>query len=606
MKVKFYFIAAVLSAASFLLAACDSKESVTPEPGGETVKVDPDEIVLTVKETRAVSFVVEAVPGENIGNYYVGLADTEYVESEFADASGNVDLDALAQALIDSENEYGADWTDPSLVYAGNKDFNSFLYGSLDKGTSYTVVAFGVSATGEKTSSAFALEVVTSATVSPSDNEITQTVSDISDSGAVVTVTTSNYNLYYADVQPAASIEGLSDDEIFQYVVDYYGAYIEWALCSGDSTIDYTGYCDPGTEYCAVVIGYEAGEATTKVYKEYFTTLGESSGPGETSDVTFTSTWDTVLASAVAVTVTPSYDEAMYFWDIFSEEEYQMAGGTADAATQLIAAKLQYYADYYTDLYGFDFTVADIAYSLASYGEESANSTYLKPSTEYRLIAAAIDYDGNVISDGYVSDKVTTLSRAEIGTSLAPLDAELTVSDLTSSSVLLSVAPADATASYYFSAIDKAYFQQFASDVDYIYDDLDYMDYLAVDNDMTVAEVYAAMLSLGADSYEYTGLDAGTEYVAYAYGMDSDGTITAGMIKQEFATPAEGSQASVRKGVPSIYHNSIARAIRAADREALKVRRLDLDGKAERRAGTTELKPMRKVAEHPSLRALLK
>lgn len=606
MKVKFYFIAAVLSAASFLLAACDSKESVTPEPGGETVKADPDEIVLTVKETRAVSFVVEAVPGENIGNYYVGLAETEYVESEFTDASGTVDLDALAQALIDSENEYGTDWTDPSIAFSGTMDFNSFLYGSLDKGTSYTVVAFGISSTGEKTSSVFTVEVVTSATVSPSDNEITQTVSDISDSGAVVTVTTSNYNLYYADLLPAASIEGLSDDEILQSAVDSYGEYIDWALCSGDSEIDYTGWCDPGTEYCAVVVGYEDGVATTKMYKEYFTTLGESSGPGETSDMAFTSTWDTVLSSAVAITITPSDDEAMYFWDIFSETEYQNAGGTATAAPQMIAAKLQYYADYYSYYYGFDFTVADIAYSLASYGEESSGSTYLTPSTEYRLIAAAIDYDGNVISDCYVSDKVTTLSRAEISASLAPLDATLTVSNLTSSSVLLSVSPTNAEASYYFSAIDKAYFQQFASDVDYINDDLDYFDYLAIDNDMAIADVYYVMLSSGNDSYEYSGLDAATEYVAYAYGMNSDGTITAGMIKQEFATPAEGASASVRKGVPSIWHSSLARAIRAADREALKVRRIDLDRKAERRAGAAELKPMHKVAEHPSLRALLK
>lgn len=118
--------------------------------------------------------------------------------------------------MIDMENEYDADWTDPDLVYSGTKVFNSFLYGLLDKGTSYTVVAFGVSAAGEKTSDVFSVEVVTSASVSPSDNEITQTVSDISDSGAVVTVTTSNYNLYYADVQPAASIEGMSDDEIFR------------------------------------------------------------------------------------------------------------------------------------------------------------------------------------------------------------------------------------------------------------------------------------------------------------------------------------------------------------------------------------------------------
>lgn len=601
MKVKLYF-AAALSAVSFLFAACDSKVGVTVPGGGETVA--PDEIGMTVKETRAVSFAVETVAGEEIGGYYVGLADTEYLVSTFGDGAGNIDFDAVAQAMIDMENEYDADWTDPDLVYSGTKVFNSFLYGLLDKGTSYTVVAFGVSAAGEKTSDVFSVEVVTSASVSPSDNEIKQVVSNISDSGAVVEVTTSNYDIYYADLLEASSIEGKSDEEIFQGVVDSYGDYIEWALCSGDSTIDYTGWCEPGTEYCAVVIGYEDGKATTKVYKEFFTTTGESSGTTDPSDMTFTSTVDDVMASALAVTVTPSDDNAAYFWDVFTDAEYQAAGGTVESAPKLIADKLQYYADYYSDYYGFDFTVADIAYTLSSYGAESAGSTYLDWSTDYRLIAAAIDEEGNVISECYVSDKVTTLARAEISASIAPLDAELAISNVTSSGATFAVTPADNEATFYYSLIDKEYYQSFSSDVEYIYDDLDYMDYFAVDYGMSISAVYEGMVAAGYQTYDFTELEPSTAYVAYAYGMTADGTITAGMVKTEFSTTAAASS-SVRKGVPSIWHSSLARAMHTAGREALKVRKLDLDRKAVRNAGSVDLKPMRKVAEH-STRALLK
>lgn len=55
-----------------------------------------DEIGMTVKETRAVSFAVETVAGEEIGGYYVGLADTEYLVSTFGDGAGNIDFDAVA------------------------------------------------------------------------------------------------------------------------------------------------------------------------------------------------------------------------------------------------------------------------------------------------------------------------------------------------------------------------------------------------------------------------------------------------------------------------------------------------------------------------------
>ena len=140
--------------------------------------------------------------------------------------------------------------------------------------------------------------------------------------------------------------------------------------------------------------------------------------------------------------------------------------------------------------------------------------------------------------------------------------------------------------------------------MEYIYDDLDYMDYLAVDYGMSISAVYEAMVSAGYQTYDFTELDPSTAYVAYAYGMTADGTITAGMVKTEFSTTAAASS-SVRKGVPSIWHSSLARAMHTAGREALKVRKLDLDRKAVRNVGSVDLKPMRKVAEH-STRALLK
>ena len=68
---------------------------MTVPGGGETVA--PDEIGMTVKETRAVSFAVETVAGEEIGGYYVGLADTEYLVSTFGDGAGNIERDIVGR-----------------------------------------------------------------------------------------------------------------------------------------------------------------------------------------------------------------------------------------------------------------------------------------------------------------------------------------------------------------------------------------------------------------------------------------------------------------------------------------------------------------------------
>ena len=124
----------------------------------------------------------------------------------------------------------------------------------------------------------------------------------------------------------------------------------------------------------------------------------------------------------------------------------------------------------------------------------------------------------------------------------------INLSNITGSSVKMQVEPDDADATYYFTLAlasnlegmsDEEMIEQvLIAEMDYI------LDYYSKYN-----PTYADLLSTGNDGYEFTGLDAKTEYIALAAYIDYDGKAIDGKLAKEvFSTTAASSGGSGGSG----------------------------------------------------------
>lgn len=102
----------------------------------------------------------------------------------------------------------------------------------------------------------------------------------------------------------------------------------------------------------------------------------------------------------------------------------------------------------------------------------------------------------------------------------------ITVSDITPVGALVSVVPVDAAATYYFDVIEKSFYDEYSDKLQFA--------------EETVAEVselvgafgltFQDMLTQGEYELEYTTLDPSTEYYAYAFRVDADGTVNSSFV----------------------------------------------------------------------------
>lgn len=98
--------------------------------------------------------------------------------------------------------------------------------------------------------------------------------------------------------------------------------------------------------------------------------------------------------------------------------------------------------------------------------------------------------------------------------------------------------PKNIEQTYVGMVVSKEEFDAVGSDAAYIADDLAYFQKLAEYFETDLAAVIESYLVTGADAQQVTGLKADTEYYAYAYGLEPDGTVTTQLVKTLFRTAA--------------------------------------------------------------------
>ncbi len=98
------------------------------------------------------------------------------------------------------------------------------------------------------------------------------------------------------------------------------------------------------------------------------------------------------------------------------------------------------------------------------------------------------------------------------------------------------VAPKDENITYNVMYLEKSEFDKYASDADVVADDLKYYQELADGYGMTLSDILASFLMQGSWEDWCVPLSPDTEYVLWAYGLDSNGKQTTPLYKKVFAT----------------------------------------------------------------------
>lgn len=173
------------------------------------------------------------------------------------------------------------------------------------------------------------------------------------------------------------------------------------------------------------------------------------------------------------------------------------------------------------------------AYTVNDEAQQTTSSTQisrtgLTPETTYTVKVKAV-------AEGYTDSEWATISVTTLaGDTPGPTDDaftfEIPADQITAFSAIVKITPKDTEAFYYAGVMPKTEFEQYGS-VQAIADEL--IEYLG--------EVYPGMLYLFLQS-DVAELEAATgpetDYVAYAFNWDADGTITDNMVTAEFSTPA--------------------------------------------------------------------
>lgn len=230
----------------------------------------------------------------------------------------------------------------------------------------------------------------TTAEIGDSEISISLEVSDITQSSAKMKATPSNNDSYVVITEKSAVIEGLSDDEIFEHVMDHYDAFLSEYTYNGVKEKVYS-YLSPGTDYTFLAFGYKAGTLTSGSITKYeFTTL-ESGAP---EDCTFEIEVEAGSKEADVV-ITPSDKGHFYHWMAYHSE---FTADEAKAYLRDVVIK-EYYEGNFPAFASWELCI----------GDTKGEAYGLFPNTEYKIGVIIMDYhSGAFLSDMHFSEPFTT------------------------------------------------------------------------------------------------------------------------------------------------------------------------------------------------------
>ena len=295
------------------------------------------------------------------------------------------DIDATLKDLVDLGMMSGPE--DYFLLFS-EADVMDFGYFELKANTDYVLFASKWTEDCKLTGPVSTFKHK-SQPIDPSDNKLTLKMENITQSSADAVVTTTNSDPYTVINVKSDEIDGMTDEEIFEFVSTKYDYIISEYIFNGDKRRNY-GRMRPDRDYTFLSFGYKAKTMTTPdMQKASIKTLPA----GDPKDCTFEFKVDPDVDNAF-VEIIPSDKGQFYFWLVYP------ADYTAENAKSYITS-------YIEGAYENDFAV--FASWELSLGDDATTAWDLYPNTEYKVGAVIMDYDtGEFLSDVFFSEPFIT------------------------------------------------------------------------------------------------------------------------------------------------------------------------------------------------------
>lgn len=278
------------------------------------------------------------------------------------------------------------------LPYILSEGEDDYTFSTLKGGTEYTVVAFLVDEAGNLDGAVTRFNFTTEAIPAPTGEVVNlgelefDYFDDYRDYDGSFVVYFVNDTTEIALCIFSEEVNGTFTLEDLDPEYSYYSSENIGTLDLQAATITAVLSEDGNSSAFTVsIIAYNGVEYT-------FTGVAElgSGGYVDPTGGTFTIAVADITSSGAAITVTPSIVGAAYYWSLAPAADI---AGLSDAqiVTNVILAEIQAMIEYYAD-WGFDLTFEDFLLD----EENSYTYSSLEANTEYVVVAAYLDVDGNL------------------------------------------------------------------------------------------------------------------------------------------------------------------------------------------------------------------
>ena len=289
----------------------------------------------------------------------------------------------------------------------------------------------------------------------------------------------------------------------------------------------------PGETYYLYAYGLTSeGYFTTGVTKKEFSTPDI-----QQTDLSFEISVSDIGLTKAKVSVQASQENAVFFMNVFSMEQYEEWGGGEVAFTNHAQALVDYYVT-------MGKTPEEMVTNLGTVGRGELIFDDLTDDTEY--IAYAVGIDENF----FVNSKATVVSFRTKKVVESSITFDIDIQETTYCSVIGTVTPSNAD--QYICAIQpKAQLEQYESDIDIMYELVStYQRWDALEDVLYAGET--------VDLEPISSLSPSTDYVVLCFGWDE--APTTGLTRAEFTTLAEGGNPRAQEMnfyLSDIMHNKV-------------------------------------------------
>ena len=246
-------------------------------------------LVIKVTNITATSATVSVTPSTD-ETYYFDVIEKDYFDAYTSEEQFIADYVADLKAMINEINSaYGTNYSIADFLSSGSDSY-TYEEGDLEPNYDYYAFAFCLSANGEIKGGFTKKAFKTLNEETTSENTFQVSVSNITATGATVSVISSNYDTYYFDVLEKEIYDAYTDKKEFaaeciadvKDLYESYGYTFSDALSSGNDSYSFDDVLDPNTAYYALAFGVTtSGAITTDITTVEFTTLESSGNTGD-------------------------------------------------------------------------------------------------------------------------------------------------------------------------------------------------------------------------------------------------------------------------------------------------------------------------------------